>query len=180
MWRSCNSARSPISGYFTWPGTTAQLHSNLAEGSVLRVNLGEELTFTAITEARWDSSPDCNAVTEGYPLFRKDKPAKRGGGVALCVRQQLEHNELCLGVDEERVESLWVGIKGQAHTGDTVVGVYYRPPEQEEEVNEAFYRQLKAASPSQVLISRGLQPPRHQLGRAHSQAHAVQEAPAEH
>jgi len=32
------------------------------------------------------------------------------------------------------------------------VGVYYRPPNQEEEVDEAFYRQLKVASRSQVLV----------------------------
>jgi len=35
------------------------------------------------------------------------------------------------------------------------VGVYYRPPDQEEEVNEAFYRQLKAASQSQALVLMG-------------------------
>ena len=29
--------------------------------------------------------------------------------------------------------------------GDTVAGAYYRPPDQEEEVDEAFYRQLQAA-----------------------------------
>jgi len=53
--------------------------------------------------------------------------------------------ELCLGVDEEQVESLWVRIKGQAHVGDTVVGVCYMPPDHEEEVNKALYGQLKAA-----------------------------------
>ena len=30
--------------------------------------------------------------------------------------------------------------------GDTVVGVSYRPPDQEEEVDESFYRQLEVAS----------------------------------
>jgi len=29
---------------------------------------------------------------------------------------------------------------------DAVVGVYCKPPDQEEEVNEAFYRQQKGAS----------------------------------
>jgi len=33
-----------------------------------------------------------------------------------------------------------VRIKGQAGMGDTVVGVYYRPPNQDEEVDEAFCR----------------------------------------
>ena len=35
------------------------------------------------------------------------------------------------------------------------MGVYYRPPEQEEEVDEAFYRQLQAASQSQALVLMG-------------------------
>ncbi|GAB0182838.1 hypothetical protein GRJ2_000749100 [Grus japonensis] len=39
--------------------------------------------------------------------------------------------------------------------GDTVVGVYYRPPDQEEEVDEAFYRQLEVASQSQALVLMG-------------------------
>ena len=36
-------------------------------------------------------------------------------------------------------------IKRQAGMGDVVVGVYYRPPDQEEEVDEAFHKQLEAA-----------------------------------
>jgi len=71
------------------------------------------------------------------------------------VREQLECMELCLGVDEEQVERLWVRIKGQPHMGDVIVGMYYRPPDQEEEVNEAFYKQLKPASPSQALVLMG-------------------------
>jgi len=71
------------------------------------------------------------------------------------VREQLECTELCLGADEEQVESLWVRIKGQAHTGDTVVGVYYRPPDKEEEVDEASYRQPKVPSQSQALVLTG-------------------------
>jgi len=46
----------------------------------------------------------------------------------------------------EQVESVRVRIKGQANIGDTVVGVYCRPPSQEEEVDEAFYKQLEVAS----------------------------------
>jgi len=57
--------------------------------------------------------------------------------------------------NEERVESLWVRIKGQAHMGDITVDVYYRPPDQEEEIDEAFYRQLQAASQSQALVLMG-------------------------
>jgi len=63
--------------------------------------------------------------------FRKDRPARQGGRIALYVREQLECIELCLGADEEQVESLRVRTKGQAHVGDTVVDLYYRPPNQE-------------------------------------------------
>jgi len=76
----------------------------------------------AITEMWWDSSQDWSAVVDGYTLFRKDRPARRGGEVALYLKEQLECIELCLGVDEARLESLWVRIKGQANMGDMVVG----------------------------------------------------------
>jgi len=55
----------------------------------------------AVTGAWWDSSNNWNVVIDGYVIFRKDRPARRGGGVALYVREQLECIELCLGVDEE-------------------------------------------------------------------------------
>jgi len=94
----------------------------------------------AITETWWDSSRGWHAVTDGYTLFRKERPTRRGSGVALYVREQLESIELSLGVDEERIERLWVRNKGQPHMGDITVGVNYRPPDKEEEVDEAFYR----------------------------------------
>jgi len=55
----------------------------------------------ATRETWWDSSHDWNAVTNGYILFRKDRPTRQGGEVNLYVREQLECIELCLGVDEE-------------------------------------------------------------------------------
>lgn len=46
-------------------------------------------------------------------------------------------------------QSLWVRIKGRTH--DIVVGVYYRPPDQEDQTDEDLYRQIEAASCSQGL-----------------------------
>jgi len=111
--------------------------------------------LVAITETWWYNSHDWHAVIDGYRLFRKDRPTRRGGRVALYVREQVECIELGLGGDEEQVESLCVRIKGQAHKGDIRVGVYYWPPDQEEEVDEAFYRQLQAALQSQALVLMG-------------------------
>ncbi|PKU47570.1 rna-directed dna polymerase from mobile element jockey- hypothetical protein [Limosa lapponica baueri] len=65
-------------------------------------------TLIAIPETWWDSLHDWNAVMDGYALFRKDRPVGGGGGAALYVRGQLECSELCLRVDEERAESLWL------------------------------------------------------------------------
>ena len=62
------------------------------------------------------------------------------------MREKLHCIEYCPGADEQLVESLWVRIKGQAGMGYTVVGVYYRPPDQDEEADKAFYRHLIAAS----------------------------------
>jgi len=111
--------------------------------------------LVAITETWWDSSHDWHAAMDGYRLFRKDRPTRRAGGVALYLREQLECIELWLGTDEEGLESLWVKIKGQPHMGDVIVGVYYRSPDQNEEVDEAFYKQLQAASQSQALVLMG-------------------------
>ncbi|GAB0185700.1 hypothetical protein GRJ2_001035300 [Grus japonensis] len=53
---------------------------------------------------------------------------------------------------EELTKSLWVRIKGRAGTGDTIVVVCYRPPNQEDQADEALYRQVGAASHSQALV----------------------------
>ena len=39
---------------------------------------------------------------------------------------------------DDRVESLWVRIKAKANKSDVTVGVCYRPPNQEEEVDKTL------------------------------------------
>ena len=57
----------------------------------------------------------------------------RGGGrVALHVREQLKCMELCLGVQRQPMESLWVRTKERKGKADAIVGVCYRLPDQEE------------------------------------------------
>ncbi|KAK4830538.1 hypothetical protein QYF61_011676 [Mycteria americana] len=51
-----------------------------------------------------------------------------------------------------RVECLWVRIRGKANKADIVVGVCYRPPNQDEETDELFYKQLGEASRSLALV----------------------------
>jgi len=42
----------------------------------------------------------------------------------------------------------------QTRTDDVVVGIYYRPTDQEEEIDKAFFRQLEKNSQSEALVLR--------------------------
>jgi len=109
-----------------------------------------------IMETWWDGFFDCSVGIEGHRLCRKDRQGRRGGSVALCDNDWLECMELCLGMDEEPTESLWVRNKGSAGTGDVIVGVCYRPPNQEDGADEALYRQIGATSCSEALVLMGV------------------------
>ena len=49
---------------------------------------------------------DVVAMTKIYTLFRRDRQERRGGGVALYIKEEIECEELKKG--HEQVESLWV------------------------------------------------------------------------
>ncbi|KAK4828578.1 hypothetical protein QYF61_027668 [Mycteria americana] len=68
----------------------------------------------------------------------------------LYVRECLDRLELDDG--DDRVECLWVRIRRKANKADIVVGVCYRPPNQDEETDELFYKQLGEASRSLALV----------------------------
>ncbi|KAK4830603.1 hypothetical protein QYF61_012029 [Mycteria americana] len=104
----------------------------------------ENYDMVAITETWWDDSHNWSAAMDGYKLFRRHRRGRRGGGVALYVRERLDSLELDDG--DDRVECLWVRIRGKANKADIVVGVCYRPPNQDEETDELFYKQLGEAS----------------------------------
>lgn len=62
-------------------------------------------------------------------LEGQDRQRRQGGDFALCVSDQLECLELCLRMEEEATQSLWVRIEVRARTGDVVV-VCHRLPDQ--------------------------------------------------
>ena len=66
--------------------------------------------LVATTETWWDRSHDWSAAMDGYKLFRKDKQGRRGGSVALYVKECFDVTELVGG--DDKVESLWVKIRG--------------------------------------------------------------------
>ena len=90
---------------------------------------------------------------EGYKLFRRDRQGRRGGGVALYVRECFDVTELMAG--DDKVESLWVKIRGRADKADILVDACYRLLSQDEETDEMFYEQLAEATRSPALSSWG-------------------------
>ncbi|KAK4818855.1 hypothetical protein QYF61_020074 [Mycteria americana] len=110
----------------------------------------ENCDIVAITETWWDDLHKWSAAMDGYKLFRRDRRGRRGGGVALYIRECLDSLELDDG--DDRVECLWVRIRGKANKADTVVGVCYRPPNQDEETDELFCKQLGEASRLLALV----------------------------
>ena len=73
---------------------------------------------------------DCRLKPVGEKQTEKTNEKEKGK--SIDVSDQLECMELCLGMDEELTKSLWVRIKGRVGTGDIIVGVCYRPPDQED------------------------------------------------
>ncbi|TRZ08823.1 hypothetical protein HGM15179_018288 [Zosterops borbonicus] len=101
-----------------------------------------------ITETWWDDSHSWSTALDGYKLFRRK--GRRGGGVALYIKKVFD--SIGIETNEDGVECLWVRIKGRANKADIVLGVCYRPPNQEEEVDNLFYKQLETVSGSSALV----------------------------
>jgi len=56
---------------------------------------------------------------DGYKLFRRDRRGKRGGGVALYIRDCFDCIELndC----DDKVKCLWVKMRGKANKADILL-----------------------------------------------------------
>ncbi|RMC12771.1 hypothetical protein DUI87_10296 [Hirundo rustica rustica] len=70
-------------------------------------------------------------------------------------RKQVHGAELGItGIEtnEDGFECLWVRIKGKTNKADIPRGVCYRPPNQEEEVDNLFYKQLENVSGLSALV----------------------------
>ncbi|RMC01166.1 hypothetical protein DUI87_22257 [Hirundo rustica rustica] len=104
----------------------------------------------AITETWWDESRGWSTARDGYKLFRRDRKGRRGGGVALYIKKAFDTKSI--ETNEDGAEYLWVGIKGKANKADILLGVCYPPPNQEEEVDNLFYKQLENVSGSSALV----------------------------
>ncbi|RMC09659.1 hypothetical protein DUI87_13445 [Hirundo rustica rustica] len=78
------------------------------------------------------------------------KGEEEEGWVALYIREAFD--AMGIETNEDGVECLWIRIKGKANKADILVGVCYHPPNQEEEVDNLFYKQLENVSRSPALV----------------------------
>ena len=108
----------------------------------------EDLDIIGITET-WLDTKDKHFLPEveidGYTLFHKDREGRKGGGVALYVRNTL-HSYINNRIKTDRnTESMWIDI----HIGRNkkiVVGIIYRPPNLDEEASTTIMQELERAS----------------------------------
>ncbi|KAK4816812.1 hypothetical protein QYF61_023499 [Mycteria americana] len=72
------------------------------------------------------------APSESYDIAsRKDRQGRRGRGVALYVKENLERTEFNYGNCGSPIKCLWLKIRGVVSKGDLTVGICYRPPNQD-------------------------------------------------
>ena len=71
----------------------------------------------------------------GYRLFCKDRQERRGGGVTLYVKENLECIEVNYGGCGSPIKCLWVKIRGVISKGVLTGGICYQPPNQDDKAN---------------------------------------------
>ncbi|KAJ7402920.1 mitochondrial fission process protein 1 [Pitangus sulphuratus] len=106
----------------------------------------EHYNTAANVEICWGDLHNCNGVMDGYKPFRRDRQVRRGGEIALHLRESFDCLELNDG--DNRAECLQVRIKGMANKTD-------RPPNQEEKLDKIFYKELGEVLLSPVLALEG-------------------------
>ncbi|OWK64314.1 hypothetical protein RLOC_00013616 [Lonchura striata] len=74
----------------------------------------------------------------GYKVFKRDKQGRKGGEETL--------NAMEIEINDDKVKCLCVRIMQKANKVDILVGVSYRPPSQEEELEDI------SGSPAIVLV----------------------------
>lgn len=118
-------------------------------------NKQEEMTVLAqsqnydviqITEMWWDKS----WLEYGHEcvLFRKDRQERKRGGLSPYIMAMVACSEVQYEVESRPVESCLC----ESNSWEVMMNVCYKLPNQEEEVDEVFFKQPIEASKSQDLV----------------------------
>ena len=96
------------------PGAVKQLAANLR-------SFNSDIAI--ITETHFKNKHSNSVVgIEYYTVFRRDRVGRRGGGVAMYVRTNIQSAEWVSQVDNRAYELLWVRVNG------IFIGARYHPP----------------------------------------------------
>ncbi|KAJ7416492.1 adaptin ear-binding coat-associated protein 1 [Willisornis vidua] len=108
----------------------------------------QRFDITGINERWWDESSDWNALLDGCKPFIRYRQGRRGP--LMYAMQRLEcMEEVTAG------NNIPVRIKGQTNNVDVIIGVYYRPPGQDYDVDKLFLDELRDTSKSTALVLMG-------------------------
>ncbi|KAJ7409535.1 mitochondrial fission process protein 1 [Willisornis vidua] len=131
MWQAC--AGSEI--LYTNENSMGNKHEEL-DATV------QQETYNVITimELSWHYSHDWSAVMYGYKFFRRYRQCGRGSWVALYISNCFD--DVRISDHDDKVECLWVKIRGKVSRMDVLVGVCFRPPSQNEQAAGASYWRL--------------------------------------
>ena len=97
---------------------------------------------------------DSEVRIDGYTLFYKDRENRRGGGVALYVRDTLQCCTNSKIKTDNKTESLWVDIKQGSES--IVLGLVYRPPNASQEINSSLWQEINRASRHRQICLLGI------------------------
>lgn len=96
--------------------------------------------MVTVTQVGWGDFHHWSAARDGCKHLRRDRQGRRGGGVALYIRECSVCMELRNSDDE--VECPWVRKGGRLTRQTSWLGVSYSPPNQDEEADDRFCERL--------------------------------------
>ena len=126
-----NRGSATSDGFATAPTLYVINPTSLAKPHALQ-NLHADLIANnieiAIVSESWFKTSHTNQAVSipGYHLFRRDRPKRRGGGVAIYVTDKVNCSIHTPTVLDDQLESLW--IKTRIENRTCYIGALYHPP----------------------------------------------------
>ena len=93
---------------------------------------------------------DAELGLEGYAMLRKDRMARRGGGVLVYIKDTITAYEVQLQEEADCNEAIWCKL-GTGHTTVTI-GVVYRCPNITKQNNQKIHNAISEVSKGDCII----------------------------
>jgi hypothetical protein len=103
-----------------------------------------------------DTVLDSDIAIEGFTLLRKDRISKKGGGVAMYIKNCLSFKQRYDIITNNELEMLWCELVSKRSQDNTLLSCIYRPPNASVEyLNDIIDTIEKACSEDKVLLLLG-------------------------